>query len=355
MRTVWVSGVIAILAASCGQPSTPSTATDQPPPIGIVDLFGRRRVLEADVRAALGVTAGQPVPDDAEQRAARERLIALSGIRDARFEIVCCDDAHSILYVGIEENDAPAWTFRPKPTGRVRLPDEIVRAGAEYEEAMIQAVLAGRAGQDVSRGHALSEDPAARALEDRFVTFATEYQDALRRALRESRDDNQRALAAQVLGYTADKQSVIADLVEAVDDQSDDVRNNAMRALGVISAAEDLPREVRAAVPAAPFIRLVNSPIWSDRNKALMVLEGLTSGAALEPLAVLRRDTIPSLVEMARWKSEGHALPAFILLGRLAGLGDEEIFDAWKRGERERVIAAAAQSTDATPTERLSQ
>jgi hypothetical protein len=41
----------------------------------------------------------------------------------------------------------------------------------------------------------------------------------------------QRALAAQVLGYVSDKQAVVGDLVQAMSDPFDDVRNNAMRAL----------------------------------------------------------------------------------------------------------------------------
>ncbi len=47
------------------------------------------------------------------------------------------------------------------------------------------------------------------------------------------------------------------------------------------------------------------------------------------------------LVEMARWKSEGHAMAAFIILGRIAGYSDEAAEAAWHRGEREEVIGAA--------------
>ena len=35
-------------------------------------------------------------------------------------------------------------------------------------------------------------------------------------------------------------------------------------------------------------------------------------------LATLRKQALTPLVEMARWKSEGHALAAFIILGRIA-------------------------------------
>ncbi len=44
---------------------------------------------------------------------------------------------------------------------------------------------------------------------------------------------------------------------------------------------------------------------------------------------------------MSRWKTLTHALPAFMLMGRLTDLTDEQIEDAWTKGDREAVIAAA--------------
>jgi hypothetical protein len=45
---------------------------------------------------------------------------------------------------------------------------------------------------------------------------------------------------------------------------------------------------------------------------------------------------------MARWKTLSHALPPYLLLGRIAGLPEEEVHAAWTRGDREWVIAKAA-------------
>jgi hypothetical protein len=44
---------------------------------------------------------------------------------------------------------------------------------------------------------------------------------------------------------------------------------------------------------------------------------------------------------MARWKSAGHAILAFVVLGRMAGYSDDAALDAWSRGDREGVIRAA--------------
>jgi hypothetical protein len=44
---------------------------------------------------------------------------------------------------------------------------------------------------------------------------------------------------------------------------------------------------------------------------------------------------------MARWKHLPHALPAFILVGRLAGMPEKEIQAAWNKEQRESVIKRA--------------
>jgi hypothetical protein len=149
-------------------------------------------------------------------------------------------------------------------------------------------------------------------------------------------------LAAQVLGYAADKAAVVDDLVYGMSDPSEDVRNNAMRALLVI--AEMAPGTGRPVprIPPQPFIALLNSPVWSDRNKASGALMALTSNRDPQLLEALRQpEAITALAEMARWKSEGHAKAAFFILGRIAAYADDVTLKLWGRGEREVVINAA--------------
>ena len=47
---------------------------------------------------------------------------------------------------------------------------------------------------------------------------------------------------------------------------------------------------------------------------------------------------------MARWRHLPHALPAFILAGRIAGLGEEALQEKWKNDEREQVLKALTDS-----------
>jgi hypothetical protein len=73
----------------------------------------------------------------------------------------------------------------------------------------------------------------------------------------------------------------------------------------------------------------------------LKALQILTDGRDPAILAQTRNRALPALVEMSRWKTLEHALPAFVLTGRIAGMSEQQIQDAWTRGDRESVIAAA--------------
>jgi len=70
-------------------------------------------------------------------------------------------------------------------------------------------------------------------------------------------------------------------------------------------------------------------------------LARLTEDRDPKVLAQLRERALASLAEMARWRSLEHALPAFLIAGRLAGLSEAEIESAWSKGDREAVITRA--------------
>jgi hypothetical protein len=310
--------------------------------IGIINFYGLRHVSEGQARAALTVKEGDTIliADDGPPMFVAEskrRLSVLPGVLNAHLSVVCCEGSDGILYVGIEENQAPILHFRELPQGRVRLPAHVVQAGSDLSAAVGAAVQRGDAAEDDSHGHALMHDPTARAIQERFIEYAKDLMQ-LRDVLRHSSEAEHRALAAEILGYAANKADVIEDLVYGMPDGSEGVRNNAMRALAVIALATSPPTR---RIPVQPFIEVMNSPVWTDRNKASFALVALSQSRDPALLATLRSQAIESLVEMARWKSEGHAMPAFMILGRISGRPDEDIRAAWEGGEREAVIDAA--------------
>lgn len=313
--------------------------------IGIIDLYGVHRVSAGQVRDALTFKVGDAIRlgDDrpAFLAVSEERLAGLPEVARARIEVVCCDQGGAIVYVGIEERGAPTMRPRAAPVGTARLAADIVQSGQEFSEALSQAVQRGDAAEDRSQGHALTHDPATRAIQERFVVYAARDLTQLRLVLRSSSDIAQRALAAQVLAYARDKQAVVEDLVQAMSDPSEDVRNNAIRALWVFAERPPGPSGSILHIPPEPFIEFLNSPIWSDRNKASGALMALSASREAGLLAKLQKDALIPLVEMARWKSGGHAFPAFVILGRIAGYSDDAAHDLWARGDREVIIEAA--------------
>ena len=313
--------------------------------IGIVDFYGLRQISESRAREALTFKEGDTLVRNSERSAAlkesEDRLARLPGVARARIIVSCCDTGRVIVYVGVEERGAPTMRFRAEPTGPARLADDIVQSGEEFSKALLRAVERGDAAEDRSQGHAFAHNPTMRAIQERFITYAKRDLSQLRLVLRSSGDTAHRALAALVLGYAPDKQAVVEDLVNGISDPADEVRNNAMRALLVFADMDPAATRNTPRIPPEPFIALLNSPVFSDRNKASGALMALSASRDPGLLATLRKDALPSLVEMARWKSEEHALFAFTILGRIAGYSDEAARDLWDRGDREVVIEAA--------------
>jgi hypothetical protein len=339
VRTGIAAVVVCILVTVC-------TVEGQELQIAIIDLYGLSRVSADQVRQALTFKEGDTISLGGDERpafltASENRLALLPGVARARAEIVCCDQGRAIVYVGIEETGATTMHFRAAPLGAERLAADIVQSGEEFSKAFMIAVQRGDTEEDRSEGHAFARDPATRAIQERFVLYAKRDLPELRLVLRSSSNATHRALAAQVLGYAVDKQAVVEDLVQAMRDPSEEVRNNAMRTLLVF--ADTIPSENRSAphIPTWPFIEFLNSPAWSDRNKASGALVGLSASRDPDLLERLRKQAVTPLAEMARWKSAGHALAAFIILGRIAGYSDEAARALWDRGDREAVINAA--------------
>jgi hypothetical protein len=309
--------------------------------LSAVDLYGLRTVPEAAVRAAVGLRPGDASPDSVGPILARLR--AVPGVADADVSPVCCgEDGGALLFVGIREQGTPVPTRRLAPTGGARLPDAMVAAGEARMRALTAAVRRASARQDNSRGYALSEDSAMRAQEERYIGFATAHADTLRAVLRTSSDAEHRALAAEILAYGTDRAAIARHLLAAVDDPDGDVRNNAVRALAMLAEWAERNPEAGIRIPADPFIALLNSVEWTDRNKGAFALMPLTGSRNPALLAELRARAYPSLAEMARWTNPGHALMAYMILARIAGVSDREAIESFNAGRRDAVIAGAA-------------
>lgn len=314
----------------------------QAPTVGLVEIYGTRRVPEAEVLKLLGAHEGGRLPKSKAD--AEERLMQMDRVTAAHVEAACCDDkGQAILYVGLEERGAPHFDYHPEPAAEdVVLPEAVVDAYRSFLDAAREAGRSGSASEDLSQGHSLLSDPKARYLQAGFTGLADEHKVLLRRVIREAADPEQRAMAAYLIGYSKDKASVQNDLQYALRDPDETVRANALRALAAFAVYARRNPDAGLKVSPTWMIEMLNSLVWTDRNNAAVALVTLTESRDPGVLDQIRSRALGSVLEMARWRHLPHALPAFILAGRLAGLTEDALQDAWKSEKREPVIKAAA-------------
>jgi hypothetical protein len=311
----------------------------QGPKIGILDFYGLHKIPESKVRQALGAKEGDPLPPskgDAEQR-----IDDLPGVVESHLEAVCCDNGRMILYVGVEEKGAAHFDLREPPSADIELPSDITKTYQRFVASSEAAMRAGQTAEDLTQGHALSANPETRDIQEQFIPIAKEYLGELRHVLRDSGDEEQRAIAVYVICYSEEPKNIVDDLQFALKDSDAGVRVNAVRGLKALAVYARLNPNAGIRIEPTWFIEMLNSLSWTDRQQALGVLQILTDKGNPSTIDQLRERALGSLVEMARWKALSHALPAYLLLGRVAGLADKDVQDAWSRGDREWVIAQA--------------
>ena len=86
---------------------------------------------------------------------------------------------------------------------------------------------------------------------------------------------------------------------------------------------------------------MLNSLAWTDRNKASLALMELTESRDSALLKALRTRAFDALVDIAEWTNPGHSMAGVMMLGRIAGIADADIYAMFERGERDKIIAAA--------------
>ncbi|MBC8165031.1 MAG: HEAT repeat domain-containing protein [Bryobacteraceae bacterium] len=321
----------------------PVVCLAQGPTIGVIQIYGNHRVPEVEIRKVLEVHEGGTLPKSKGD--IEDRLAEMENIVSATLFAACCDDRKTILYVGVEEKGGPHFDFNSEPaSNEVSLPPELARAYAAFLNAASEAARTGEIGEDLSQGHSLMANAKVRYIQLGFVVLADEHGPILRKVLHECADAEQRAIAAYILGYARDKSSVQDDLQYALRDPDDTVRANALRALGAFAVYAAKRPDSNLKVSPTWLIEMLNSLVWTDRNNAAVALVTLTEKRDPSAIGQLRSRALPSLIEMARWKHLPHALPAFILVGRIADVPEDQLQEAWNKELREPILKRALSS-----------
>ena len=307
--------------------------------IGEIDFFGTVGIDIQKIRSVLPVKKGDEVAED-QSSGLRDRINRAIerevGHPATDVAFVCCDEQGNLMiYIGLGGRNNAVIPLLPAPSGSACLPRHGVTL---YDTAMAEvmpAVQRGNAGEDDSQGYALSHDAALRAKQLAMRKYALAHETSLERALQACGLPEHRCAAAEMLGYAAKSAGQIAALVRASRDSDEEVRNNAVRALWVLAMAN---AKTASEIPADNFIAMLNSGLWTDRNKAgqlLMVQTGSRNPLLLERL---RTQALPSLVEMARWQDPRHANAYRILLGRMAGFDEARIQHLISSGKLDEIV-----------------
>ncbi len=320
-----------------------ASVTDITPKVGFIEIYGARKVSQQKIRAALGAAPGDPLPS---REQAEERIDKVSGVIFSRVEAACCNGRNMVLYVGIEERGAPHIEYHANPTGDVTLPPALFAAYRSLLDEVAASLRGHNADEDLTRGYSLMADPECRRIQESFIPAVATDLALVDRVIHESADPEQRAAATYLMQYSPrgahSTETMVNALQYALRDSDDTVRENAARALKAVAVEARLHPEQQIRLEPTWFVELMNSVVWSDRRDASEALVNLTDNRDPDTLALLRERALPSVIEMARWRDLEHALPAFILAGRLAGLDESAIKAAWVNGDREAVLSKAA-------------
>jgi hypothetical protein len=292
--------------------------------VGTIDFYGCRGIDVEAVRRALPFHTGDPYTAQTKPQA-RETVQRVVGRPATDVEAICCDqNGDRSVFIGLPGESSKRFPYQPTPTGAIRLAKELWDLEKQIETAKHAAVSAGRAEEDRSEGYALSKDQEVRALELKLRAYVLQHEKEVYAILESSSDNKHREYAANALGYGRQSPQQITALLRASSDSNDGVRDEAVRALGCLTEKP----EMRALISPDLFVGMMNSGVWTDRNKASVLLAALTESRDRKLMARLRAEAIDAIIEMARWHDEGHALTGVWIFAHLAGASDEKVLDA---------------------------
>jgi hypothetical protein len=293
--------------------------------IAFIDFYGVKGMDTEAVRRALPFHEGDALDRINVKRQGQEAVLRVTGSEATEVAPICCDpQGDTYIFIGLPGTSSKRFVTNPPPNGAVRLSKELLALEARLEKAGQEAMLKGGDAvvEDDSQGYALQRDPKLHALQLELRAYAVKHEAELLRAAADCSDAKQRAYAVEALGYAQQSPRQIAALVQASRDSNGGVRNDATRALGVLLQSSPA---LAAQIPAATFIEMMMSGIWTDRNKSCSVLEPMSMARDPQFLALMRAEALDPLIEMARWRSEGHAACGKTILARIAGAKEEEI------------------------------
>jgi hypothetical protein len=311
-----------------------------PPRVGKVEVYGNERLDAGKLAQAAGIRVGEALT--ISRREAEERLEKEAGVIEAHVEGHCCLGPDIVVYIGVVEAGSKPFALHSPPTEDLALPTKVDLVYQRLVRALEAAHERGATGETYERGYPLSEDPEARRAQETLALVVDPYVDDLGQILRKASDEPVRAAAAYILAFTKRKAEAEPHLQYALRDFDPDVRLNALRSLEFIRQALAVmpPDEEgnRKTVSPTWLIEMLHSVTLQDRLEAARMLTRMVSREDRNAMQHLEERALPALVQMARWALPDHAQAAYTLLGRIAGLPEEQIQASFRENRRDAVL-----------------
>ena len=310
--------------------------------IGEISFFGYSGLPVERVRSSLPFHEGDTVALEDVDRVKREINQSVSrslGSSATDVAVTCCDhQGKLIIFIGLPGKSQRNFQYNPAPRGSAKLPQVMLDLYARANDLTLEA-MQKQPGEDRSQGYALSAYAPLRETQISVREFATQNEPLVRRVLASAASPLHRQAAAYALGYAQQSKRQVSALVRSSRDPDEGVRNDSVRALGVLATSS---RKLAAQIPVASIAAMLNSGLWTDRNKAGLLLNILTGPRNAHVLRVVRLQGFAGLVEMARWKDPDHAWDARMILGRIAGIEEKRLQQLAATGVEEIINSASS-------------
>ena len=312
--------------------------------VGAINYFGYGDLPLDKVRAALPLHVGDTLTQATfSKQPTMEAVTSVIGKPPTDVNVTCCIGAEKLeVFIGLPGSTSKAVPKASALTGDTRLDPEGMRLYQQMQPLLGQTVARGAGGEDDSQGYMISKDPALKAVNLAMRTYAMRREASLRHVLQTARDAEDRRAAAALLGYARRSRTQVEALSGAMNDPDEEVRNNAVRALEVLAASR---AKNPVQISVEPLVRLLYSGVWTDRNKASLLLMRLTDARDPGMLASLRKEAMGPLVEGASWVDvPGHSTPFLVILARIGGITNDKLAELLTSGNNDAIIAAAISS-----------
>ena len=209
----------------------------------------------------------------------------------------------------------------------------IIQDMLDYEELAMQLVMSNRISNKQGKCpvyHCIApfSHPTLKPYLAKFNLAAINQQDFIIDTLERDPVPERRAAAAFLIGHFKNPKKIINVLMPHIQDDSDIVRNNVMRVLGMTIATANIQN-----IDPVPFLKQLDSPFVTDRNKALFVLLAIANSENGKQLILKHGST--KLLKVLHLKQPNNHDIAYLILKTISNQtysGDDLIkWENWNK------------------------